>query len=186
MSHLSLITNIVTSLFCAAVLVQTFRLSRAVGSLRHAGLVEVVATLDASTEASQQALAALNTVLTNEGPALDAAVRSSRDIRAQLVALRDELSLMIDIGNGVAERILAAADGARGTASAGQGEVHVAVADNASTPEASNDTGEADTPPRESAPAGPIASTAATTRALRQNRSSKRSTSTVDAGDSLS
>lgn len=114
MTDLSFITNVITTLFCAAVLVQTVRLSRAVHKLRHAGLIEVVASLEAATETSQQALGELTKVLSAEGPPLDAAVRSARDLRAQLVTLRDELSLMIDIGNGVAERILAAANGARG------------------------------------------------------------------------
>lgn len=113
MTDLSFITNVITSLFCAAVLVQTVRLSRAVHKLRHAGLIEVVASLEAATDTSQQALGELTKVLSAEGPPLDAAVRGARDLRAQLVTLRDELSLMIDIGNGVAERILAAANGAR-------------------------------------------------------------------------
>ena len=114
MTDLSFITNVITSLFCAAVLVQTVRLSRAVHKLRHAGLIEVVASLEAATDTSQQALGELTKVLSAEGPPLDAAVRGARDLRAQLVTLRDELSLMIDIGNGVAEHILAAANGARG------------------------------------------------------------------------
>ncbi len=113
MTDLSFITNVITSLFCAAVLVQTVRLSHAVHKLRHAGLIEVVASLEAATDTSQQALGELTKVLSAEGPPLDAAVRGARDLRAQLVTLRDELSLMIDIGNGVAERILAAANGAR-------------------------------------------------------------------------
>ncbi len=116
MTDLSLVTNVITSLFCAAVLVQTVRLSQAVHKLRHAGLIEVVASLEAATETSQQALGALTKVLSAEGPPLDAAVRGARDLRAQLTTLRDELSLMIEIGNGVAERILAAANGARGAA----------------------------------------------------------------------
>ncbi|TCP37521.1 hypothetical protein [Sphingomonas sp. BK235] len=105
-----LVTNIVTSLLCAGVLVQTVRLSRAVRTLRQSGLVDVVQTLEAATAASQQALSALGTVLATDGPTLDAAVRDGRAVRDQLHALRDELSLMIDIGNGVADRILAAAD----------------------------------------------------------------------------
>lgn len=105
-----LLTNIVTSLLCAGVLVQTVRLSRAVRTLRQSGLVDVVQTLEAATAASQQAWSALGTVLATDGPTLDAAVRDGRAVRDQLHALRDELSLMIDIGNGVADRILAAAD----------------------------------------------------------------------------
>lgn len=137
MTDLSFVTNVITSLFCAAVLVQTVRLSRAVHKLRHAGLIEVVASLEAATDTSQQALGELTKVLSAEGPSLDAAVRGARDLRAQLVTLRDELSLMIDIGNGVAERILAAANGARGGPRV-NGEVGVSAPDNAAAPTSSS------------------------------------------------
>ncbi|MBW6525566.1 hypothetical protein KZ813_01795 [Sphingomonas sp. RHCKR7] len=136
MIDLSVVTNVITSLFCAAVLVQTVRLSRAVHKLRHAGLMEVVASLEAATATSQQALGELTQVLSAEGPPLDAAVRGARDLRAQLVTLRDELSLMIDVGNGVAERILAAANGARLTPR-GTSDAEVIPADDMAAPASS-------------------------------------------------
>nr|WP_246616721.1 DUF6468 domain-containing protein [Sphingomonas yunnanensis] len=98
--------------------------------MRHAGLIEVVASLESATDTSQRALGELTQVLQTGGPSLDAAVRGARDLRAQLVTLRDELSLMIDIGNGVAERILAAANDARGSA----GDARGMVANDAAAP----------------------------------------------------
>jgi hypothetical protein len=157
-TDLSFITNVITSLFCAAVLVQTVRLSRAVHKLRHAGLIEVVASLEAATDTSQQALGALTKVLSAEGPPLEAAVRGARDLRAQLTALRDELSLMIDIGNGVAERILAAANGARGApreageADASAADVAVVGASSSPTQEASEARNDAASTPAQSSP----------------------------------
>ncbi|MBB3692768.1 hypothetical protein [Sphingomonas sp. BK580] len=151
MINLSFVTNVITSLFCAAVLVQTVRLSHAVHKLRHAGLIEVVASLETATETSQRALGDLTRVLSAEGPPLDAAVRGARDLRAQLAGLRDELSLMIDVGNGVAERILAAANGARGAGGADGAAADDAVVPASPTPlhaaDGRRDAG-ATTPPR--------------------------------------
>jgi hypothetical protein len=160
-TDLSFITNVITSLFCAAVLVQTVRLSRAVHKLRHAGLIEVVASLEAATDTSQQALGELTKVLSTEGPPLEAAVRGARDLRAQLVTLRDELSLMIDIGNGVAERILAAANGARDASRAADG-VDVSAAGDAKVPASSSPVEEANEA-RDEAASTPLPSSPAPT-----------------------
>ncbi|HEX7852880.1 MAG TPA: DUF6468 domain-containing protein [Sphingobium sp.] len=100
------VTNILLCLLCVGVLVQSARMLRSFRAVRTGDLSETVKQLDRSTDQARQVLSDLRRVLSNEGQASAHALASAE-------SLRDELSLMVGIGNAVAERIAEAAEAAK-------------------------------------------------------------------------
>jgi hypothetical protein len=102
---MSWLTNIVLIVLSVGVLVQTARLMIVFRQFKRAELKDSVSALEHATGAAQVVLDNLRTVLSVEARAQSAALASSETIREELGALRDELSVMVGVGNSVAERI---------------------------------------------------------------------------------
>lgn len=94
-------SNLVLMLLCVAVIVQSIRLTRSFQAIRSSALNDSVAQLDRATGQAKAVLAELKTLLSTDGVAQTRAIRDGE-------ALRDELSVMVGIGNAVAERIMEA------------------------------------------------------------------------------
>ena len=97
-----MVSNIVTALLCLAVLVQSARLMRGLKSVRKADLGESVKVLDQATGAARSVLGELKTVLENEGRANCTTVDEAQKIR-------DELGMLINLADSMAERLVDAA-----------------------------------------------------------------------------
>ena len=94
-------SNAMVMLLCVAVIVQTLRVSKSIRDLRAISLNDSVAQLERATGQARAVLGELRTLLVNE------AVAQSRGA-ANSEALRDELAVMVGIGNSVADRIMEA------------------------------------------------------------------------------
>lgn len=95
--------NVVLGILCVIVVIQSLRMVRGVQEIRSLSFDEGVAQMDSATQRAQAVLTELKTVL-------DAATTAQNRAIVDGEALRDELSVMIGIGNAVAERIMDAAD----------------------------------------------------------------------------
>jgi hypothetical protein len=98
--------NLVMAVLSAAMFVQSIRLLRGFQQLRASGLNEVV-------EALQRATAEASTVLEKLQHTLASDVGASRKSLEEAMTLRDELSIMVEMGDSTAERIVAAVDNVR-------------------------------------------------------------------------
>ncbi|ARS28952.1 DUF6468 domain-containing protein [Sphingomonas sp. KC8] len=95
-------TNILLMALCVAVLVQSARMMRAFKAIQTGDLGETVKQLDRATAQARTVLAELKDILATDGAASVRTIQSGE-------TLRDELSVMVGIGNAVAERIMDAA-----------------------------------------------------------------------------
>lgn len=95
-------TNILTIIFCIAVLVQSVRMMRSLKGVKSNQLTELVAALDKSTGLARGVLSELKQELSTEGIANIQALSEGKEIR-------DELNLLIGIANAMAERLVDAA-----------------------------------------------------------------------------
>jgi hypothetical protein len=93
------LVNVVLAALCVIVVVQCLRMMKAVRDLKDVGLDKGVAQLETATANAQAVLTELKTVL---GQSLN--VQNRTLVEGE--ALRDELSVMVGIGNAVAERIV--------------------------------------------------------------------------------
>ncbi|WP_374410600.1 DUF6468 domain-containing protein [Novosphingobium colocasiae] len=98
--------NLALVLMCLLVMIQAMRMDRRIRALRDGQLERAVEALDNSTQQARLVLAELKRVLSTDAVAYGEIIEISRE-------LRDELSLMIGVGNSVADRILDASDKAR-------------------------------------------------------------------------
>lgn len=96
------LTNLVLIGLCAAVLIQSARVMRSFRDVKSGDLGDTVKSLDRATSQARAVLAELKELLSTDGAA------NARTI-AMGESLRDELSVMVGIGNAVAERIMDAA-----------------------------------------------------------------------------
>lgn len=94
--------NAIMIVLCVAVIVQTMRMAKSLRDIRTSALNESVARLEHATDQARAVLGHMKTLLATEVVAQGRAVAASE-------ALRDELSVMVGIGNAVAERIVEAA-----------------------------------------------------------------------------
>jgi hypothetical protein len=94
--------NLALVLLCLCVLVQSIRIDRRIRALRASHLDDAVDKLDRATHQARLVLADLKFVLSTEATTQANAVAAAE-------TLRDELSVMVDIGNSTAERIMDAA-----------------------------------------------------------------------------
>ena len=95
------LSNIVTMLFCIAVLVQSVRLMRALRAVKSDDFGAIISALDASTAQARTVLADLRETLRTECAANARVIASG-------TAMREELTVMSGIADSVAERIVAA------------------------------------------------------------------------------
>mgnify|MGYP001304123467 CR=1 FL=1 len=95
--------NIITVIFCLAVLVQSVRMMRSLEAVKGAGaaLPQMVQGLEAATEQAGKVLADLKETLRTDGSA-------NAQVLAQAVEIRDELSIMVGVANATADRLLEA------------------------------------------------------------------------------
>ena len=95
-------TNIITILFCIAVLVQSVRMMRSLKQVRESQLDRTVGALDTATAKARSVLSELKDTLTTEGAANTRALGEAREVR-------EELNVMVGIANAMAERLIEAA-----------------------------------------------------------------------------
>ncbi len=101
----AVMTNLVTILFCAAVLVQSMRMMRSLKVVRREGLAEVAAVVDRVTGEARMVLQELKGALAD----CETSVRQMADGKAMV----DELTVMIGIANASADHMTDAANAAR-------------------------------------------------------------------------
>lgn len=99
----STLTNIVTMLFCGAVLVQSVRLIRALRAVKGDKFGEMIVALDRSTIQARSVLADLRETLRTDCAANARVIASGE-------AMREELTVMAGIADAVAERIVDAVE----------------------------------------------------------------------------
>ncbi|WP_226662291.1 DUF6468 domain-containing protein [Alteriqipengyuania lutimaris] len=95
-------TNVITVLFCIAVLIQSVRMMRSLKQVREGQLDRTVGALDTATAKAQGVLSELKQTLSIEGTAHARVLGDAREVR-------EELHLMIGIANAMAERLIEAA-----------------------------------------------------------------------------
>ncbi len=95
-------TNVITILFCFAVLVQSVRMMRSLKQMREGKLDQTVLAMDNATAQARSVLSGLRETLSIEGPANSRVLNEAREIR-------EELNVMIGIANAMAERLIDAA-----------------------------------------------------------------------------
>lgn len=95
-------TNVITILFCFAVLVQSVRMMRSLKQMREGRLDQTVLAMDNATAQARSVLSGLRETLSIEGPANFRMLNEAREIR-------EELNVMIGIANAMAERLIDAA-----------------------------------------------------------------------------
>jgi len=100
------VINLALVLLCAGVLVQCSRMMRSLRAVQSGDLQAMVSSLDNVTVQARSVLSDLKVLLSTEGAANARVVESAE-------ALRDELSVMVGIGNAMAERIVEATAEAR-------------------------------------------------------------------------
>ncbi len=103
--------NAVLVVSCSAVLVQSWRMDRRMKTFREVQLAEGVNQIERATMQARRVLSDLKQLLATEGMA-------QSNVLASAEAMREELSMMVGIGNSVAERIMDAASIANGTKTA--------------------------------------------------------------------
>lgn len=96
------IINVILSGLCVIVVVQSLRVVKGMREIRELSLDKAVTQIDAATTRAQAVLTELKMVLGST-----TAVQNRAIVEGE--ALRDELELMIGIGNSVADRITEAA-----------------------------------------------------------------------------
>lgn len=94
-------SNIITMLFCIAVLVQSVRMMRCLRAVKGDEFAAMVATLDASTVRARIVLADLREILRTDCAANARVIATGK-------AMREELTVMAGIADAVAERIVKA------------------------------------------------------------------------------
>lgn len=112
----ALMTNFACMILCAAVLLQSGRLMRSLKAVRSGALTDTVQSLERATAQARAVLADMKATLGNEFSANGRLVE-------QAVVLRDELAMMIEIGDATAERIAGAASAGNAVARENQAEV---------------------------------------------------------------
>ncbi|MBO9713511.1 DUF6468 domain-containing protein [Sphingomonas sp.] len=111
---ISITANILTMIFCAAVLVQSMRMMRNLRTVKDGALTQVVTALEKATTEARSVLFDLKTTLSSDCMVNAKLVEEAR-------SLRDELQTIVSLADGTAERLIAAV-GAANEAHGAQGE----------------------------------------------------------------
>jgi len=104
----TLVTNFACMILCCAVLVQSMRLMRSLRAVKDGSLGQVVQSLDKATGLARAVLSDMKTTLGRDVAANAATLDEAK-------AIRDELNVMIGIGDAIAERIANASSIANAT-----------------------------------------------------------------------
>ncbi len=91
--------NIITVIFCLAVLVQSVRMMRSLDAVKGSALPQMIQALDTATLQASQVLGELKQTLRTDGAA-------NARVLAQAEEIRDELGVMIGIANASADRLV--------------------------------------------------------------------------------
>ena len=91
--------NIITVIFCLAVLVQSVRMMRSLEAVKGGALPQMIQSLDTATHQASQVLSDLKQTLRTDGAA-------NARVLAQAEEIRDELTVMIGIANASADRLV--------------------------------------------------------------------------------
>lgn len=97
--NLALFANVLTILFCTAVLVQSVRMMRSLRTVKDGALTQVVQALEKATGQARAVLSDMKTTLGTDCAQHARLVEQAR-------ALRDELSVMTGIADAACERIV--------------------------------------------------------------------------------
>jgi len=99
----ALITNVVLVVLCALVALQATRMMRRIRDMRADDLHGTIVALDRATQEACQVLAEMKQLLATDVASGFRTIRTAQ-------ALHDELSVLIGIGNAIADRIVEASD----------------------------------------------------------------------------
>jgi hypothetical protein len=102
----SVFTNFLVMMLCVAVLVQSVRMMRSLKAVKEGALKETVAALDNATREAKVVLGELKKTLQND------CAHNARTL-VDGGKMLEELTMMIGIGNSVAERILESSEKAK-------------------------------------------------------------------------
>lgn len=102
------VTSMILIVLCSGVMFQTLRLTKLLRDMRPSEFAKIIAPIDQSTAASRAMLDELRLSLAAEAEEQAATLESSMKVRRELDALREELSIIIGVGDSVADRITAA------------------------------------------------------------------------------
>ncbi|MGU3315154.1 DUF6468 domain-containing protein [Sphingomonas sp. M6A6_1c] len=102
----ALITNLVLVVLCAVVALQATRMMRRIRDMRADNLHDTIVALDRATQEASQVLGEMKQLLATDVASGFRTIRTAQ-------ALQDELSVLIGIGNAVADRIIEASDSVR-------------------------------------------------------------------------
>jgi hypothetical protein len=94
-------TNLIVAILCIMVVLQGMRMTRSIQAMKSGDLGDTIKALDNATAQARSVLAELKDVLTTDGAANARTIASGE-------SLRDELAVMVGIGNAVADRIIEA------------------------------------------------------------------------------
>ncbi len=97
----AIFTNLVVACLCVAVVLQGWRMMRSIQAMKSGDFKDTVAALDNATAQARSVLGELKSVLATDGMASVRTIQSGE-------TLRDELSIMVGIGNAVADRLVEA------------------------------------------------------------------------------
>ena len=95
----ALLANVLTMIFCMAVLVQSVRMMRSLRTVKDGALTEVVTALEKATAGARSVLSEMKSTLGTDCAQHARLVEQARD-------LRDELSDMIGIADAACERVV--------------------------------------------------------------------------------
>jgi ABC-type transporter Mla subunit MlaD len=95
----ALLANVLTMIFCMAVLVQSVRMMRSLRTVKDGALTEVVTALEKATAGARSVLSEMKSTLGTDCAQHARLVDQARD-------LRDELSDMIGIADSACERVV--------------------------------------------------------------------------------
>ena len=107
--NFALLTNFACMILCCAVLVQSMRLMRSLRAVKDGSLGEVVQSLDKATGLARAVLSDMKTTLSRD-------MSTNAQMLDDAKAIRDELNVMIGIGDAIAERIASASSAANAVA----------------------------------------------------------------------
>ena len=97
--NFALLANVLTMIFCMAVLVQSVRMMRSLRTVKDGALTEVVTALEKATAGARSVLSEMKSTLGTDCAQHARLVDQARD-------LRDELSDMIGIADAACERVV--------------------------------------------------------------------------------
>lgn len=97
----AIFTNLFVAGLCIAVVLQGWRMMRSINAIKAGDFKDTIAALDNATTQARHALVELKSALATDGLASIRSIQSAE-------TLRDELSIMVGIGNTVADRLVEA------------------------------------------------------------------------------